>query len=197
MESFATRIEVVDEAGISVLEPMRNLRARPLPTGSTVRAYYDFQRKSYRFASVVIGRSGEYDVLSMPSRIESTERRRNFRLDAALEPTSVYRLVIDPVADEETKRPLEGTLVDLSEGGLCLSSRLPAAPGERLGIEIELPRACVLLARMRVISVDPPRYGYRNHRIHCSFMDLSRQGRDTIAKFLMKRQIELRQRGQL
>jgi hypothetical protein len=35
------------------------------------------------------------------------------------------------------------------------------------------------------------------HRVHCEFTDISRAGRDVIARYMMRRQLEMRRRGQL
>ncbi|MBI2764430.1 MAG: PilZ domain-containing protein [Chloroflexi bacterium] len=196
LDTYSTCIEEITESGIAVLVPIRNLKVTPLPLGGVFRAVYSVDRQGYQFTTRVIGTAKACDVLSLPRRIDSTDRRNAYRLDTALQPSSVYRLVIDG-ENQESMLPLEGTLVDLSEGGLCLSTRQPVNAGERLGIEVALPEVGVLLARMRVISVDYPRYGYRNHQVHCMFLDLPRQGRDLIARYLMKRQLELRRLGQL
>jgi len=149
------------------------------------------------FVTEVEGHSddGLFEYLRLPGAIESTERRRNFRLPAAIRPESLYRLVVDSETDEPDL--LEGTVVDLSEGGCCISTRSFAAPGERLGLQAILPEAGEIQARMRVTFVRDPQPGNRNRRLHCEFTDISRAHRDVIARYMMRRQLEMRRRGQL
>lgn len=195
-ESHVTRVE--DVAGsIAILVPMRGLRPRPFPTGTLIHAKYIHQQKRWMFLTEVEGHSddGMFEYLRLPAAIESTERRRNFRLPSAIRPESVYRLVVD--ADEDEPELLEGTIVDLSEGGCCFSTRSFAMPGERLGLHAALPEAGEIHARMRITFVRDPQPGNRNRRLHCEFTDISRMHRDIIARYMMRRQLEMRRRGQL
>lgn len=196
-ESHVTRVEEIHDGRIEILVPMRGLRPRPFPTGTLVHAHYAHLQKRWRFISEVQGHSpdGLYEYLRLPGAIESTERRRNFRLPAALRPESVYRLVVDTESPDQT--PIEGTIVDLSEGGCCFSTRAFVQPGERLGLLVDLPDAGSVQARMRVGFITEPSSGNRNRRLHCEFTDISRAHRDIIARYMMRRQLEMRRRGQL
>lgn len=196
-ESHVTRVEDVDQSRIAILVPMRGLRPRPFTAGTLVHAHYIHQQKRWMFVTEVEGHSddGLYEYLRLPGAVESTERRRNFRLPAAIRPDSLYRLVVD--AETAGEEPLDGTIVDLSEGGCCVSTRNFAQPGERLGVLAMLPEAGEIRARMRVNFVREPSPGNRNRRLHCEFTDITRNDRDTIARYMMRRQLEMRRRGQL
>lgn len=195
-ETHVTRVEEVD-GRIAILVPMRGLRPRPFATGTLVHAHYIHQQKRWMFITEVEGHSddGMFEFLRLPAAIESTERRRNFRLPSALRPESIYRLVVD--AETEDPELIEGTVVDLSEGGCCISTRSLAIPGERLGLHAILPEAGEIHARLRVNIVRDPQPGNRNRRLHCEFTDISRAHRDVIARYMMRRQLEMRRRGQL
>lgn len=195
-ETHVTRVEEVD-GRIAILVPMRGLRPRPFATGTLVHAHYIHQQKRWMFITEVEGHSddGMFEFLRLPAAIESTERRRNFRLPSAIRPESIYRLVVD--AETEDPELIEGTVVDLSEGGCCISTRSLAIPGERLGLHAILPEAGEIHARLRVNIVRDPQPGNRNRRLHCEFTDISRAHRDVIARYMMRRQLEMRRRGQL
>ena len=195
-ETHVTRVEGVEE-NIAILVPMRGLRPRPFTAGTLVHAHYVHQQKRWMFVTEVEGHSsdGMFEYLRLPAAIESTERRRNFRLPAAIRPESIYRIVVD--AETEEPELLEGTVVDLSEGGCCISTRSFAIPGERLGLNALLPEAGDIQARMRINTVRDPERGNRNRRLHCEFTDISRVHRDVIARYMMRRQLEMRRRGQL
>ena len=196
-ESHVTRVEDVSDTHIAILVPMRGLRPRPFAAGTLVHAHYIHQAKRWMFVTEVEGHSpdGLFEYLRMPGDIESTERRSNFRLPAAIKPDSIYRLVVD--AEDEEPDQIEGTIVDLSEGGLCFSTRGFAMSGERFGMQATLPEAGEIQARMRVTSVDEPAPGNRNRRLHMQFTDISRPHKDVIARYMMRRQLEMRRRGQL
>ena len=195
-ETHVTRVEEVD-GRIAILVPMRGLRPRPFATGTLVHAHYVHQQKRWMFITEVEGHSddGMFEFLRLPAAIESTERRRNFRLPSAIRPESIYRLVVD--AETEDPELIEGTVVDLSEGGCCISTRSLAIPGERLGLHAILPEAGEIHARLRVNFIRDPQPGNRNRRLHCEFTDISRAHRDVIARYMMRRQLEMRRRGQL
>lgn len=195
-ETHVTRVEDVDDR-IAILVPMRGLRPRPFGAGTLVHAHYVHQQKRWMFVTEVEGHSddGMFEYLRLPAAIESTERRRNFRLPAAIRPDAIYRIVVD--AETEGPHVLDGTIVDLSEGGCCISTRDAGSVGERLGFLANLPEAGQIQARMRVNTVRDPERGNRNRRLHCEFTEISRAHRDVIARYMMRRQLEMRRRGQL
>lgn len=197
-ETHVTRVEDVDNERIAILVPMRGLRPRPFPSGTLVHAHYIHQRKRWLFVTEVVGHSpdGLHEYLRLPGAVESMERRRTFRLPVAIKPESLYRLVID-AAEPSSEELLDGIIVDLSEGGCCITSRKLVLAGERLGLHAILPEAGEIHARLRVTGVREPAPGNRMHRVHCEFTDISRAGRDVIARYMMRRQLEMRRRGQL
>ena len=197
-ETLVTTVEAVDTQEISVLVPVAHQRRRHVPYGALVHAEYTRGRQRYRFVAEGLGPAtdGNLDRLSTPARIEVSDRRRSFRLDTIMRPSSIYRVVIDPTG--ETPHELYGcTVVDISEGGVRLSSRTPASAGELLGLDILLPESERLVARMKVISAHEPPGGRLNWRIHCEFAQLGHQDRDAIARVLLQRQRRLLREGRL
>jgi c-di-GMP-binding flagellar brake protein YcgR len=200
VETLSTRIDDVDDEVLSVLVPMLRLRTRPLHTGAFVRATYVASNRRWRFVTEAMGLSPDGNVqhLALPVEIESSDRRTAFRLGTALRPDTVYRVVIESAGDADPNgNRIDATIVDLSEGGVCLSSRQDATVGEWIEMVVSLPSIGEVSTRMKVTGIEPPRSGQRNHRIHCQFAEITRGDRDKIARFLMRRQIEMRQRGQL
>ena len=163
-----------------------------------MRAAYIHKRRRFRFVSEVLGHSadGHQDFLSLPGAIDDSERRSHYRLEAALKPAALYRLVIDATTEPQDA-DVDVTVVDLSEGGCCLASRKRLEAGERYGMQLDLPGAGEITVRFRVTSVDERRPGYLNYRVHCLFTDIQLAHRDRIARYLMRRQLEMRRRGQL
>lgn len=203
VKTFATQVEAVQPEHITVLVPMHRLQKRPLPGGAILRCEYFYRGRRWWFATESLGAAddGATQLLAMPAGIQDADRRDYYRLPTAITPLSVYRLVVTPAGVEpdegQPDHELACTIVDLSEGGLCLSSRTPATVGEWLGLHADLSQAGEVHARMRVVGVDPPRPGNRNSRIHCIFVDIGLSDRDRIARYLLRRQLEMRRRGQL
>ena len=199
-ELMSTTVEHVDAERIEVLVPMLRMRARPHSPGTRVHAAYTFRQKTWQFVTEVAGHSadGRLEFLTAPRNIESIERRLAFRLATSIRPETLYKVVIDEeMLASETDNTLNGTIVDLSQGGLCISSQARLMPGERLGLQAVLGDCGEITARVQVLRVEEPPSGKMNRRIHCQFTDISRGDRDKVAKFLMKRQLEMRRRGQL
>lgn len=203
IEECVTLVEEVTAERIGVAVPIVKLRERPLPRGAALWATFTHRGRQWRFVTRVVGRSedGSLEYLAPPSELESCDRRQFFRLPTALRPRSVYRLVVEGGAgsppSEELSPTVECTVVDLSEGGCCLSTRDPSVEvGERLGIELDLPQVGRVLARLRVVGIEEPTRERRNRRLHCQFVDISLANRDRIARFLVRRQLEMLRRGQ-
>ena len=197
-ETVMTHVESIRENGIEVLVPLANRSARPLEPGTPVEATYEFRRATFRFASVVCAAAGGESLsIALPETIESAERRRSYRLETLLNPACIFRLVVGGEGDEEREVVIKGQVVDLSEGGLCLSTRSRTAVGEWLGLQADLPDEGELVVRMRVVRVVEPASGYRNRHVHCSFAGLSQLDADRIARYLLRRQLRMRRRGQL
>jgi len=200
VESFATRVEEVAADHLAVLVPMMRLEHRPIAPGTPVQVAYVHNRRPWRFSSHSKGTTpgGEFQLLGLPTSVESLDRRRTFRLDTTLRPLSVYRLLVDPARTEEPGGlVLPCSITDLSEGGVSLSSRAPASAGEWLGLHLALPGGREVKSRMRAVLVQPPAPGNRNYRIHCVFADVSRSDADAIGRYLISRQVQMRRGGQL
>lgn len=199
VETVSTLLEEIRPGALAVALPMRGLAVRPLPAGAVVHASYTTTGRRFRFVTEVQGYDPEGDgqLLALPAAIEQSDRRRSFRLATMLHPTSVYRLVLDAKRDEAEGRSLRCTIVDLSEGGVCLSTRTRTEPGEWLGLVTNLAGDSEVRARMRVVEAAPPAPGHRTQRAHCEFVALPRHERDKIARFLMRRQLAMRRDGRL
>lgn len=200
VESLATTVEEVDAEAIGVMVPIVRLKPRPSAAGTVVHAQYFFRNKRWTFDSAVTGhsRDGTLEYLAAPKQIDSHERRSSYRLQTALKPRALYRLVVDAATvPDDDPGEINGTVVDLSEGGVCITTRMNLQPGERLGIQLDLPHTGKIHARMRVQEVDAPRRDLVAHRVHCIFTDISPSDRERVARYVMRRQLEMRRRGQI
>ncbi len=159
-ELYASQVEDIDGERLGVLVPMVRLQRRPLPSGSLVRVSFVHNKRRRRFVTEVVGHSanGMVDYLQLPPRVEDSDRRQSFRLDTNLKPRHLYRLVIEPQPEgdgdnapptaSEDASNLPGVVVDISEGGICLSTRAVVEYGDRLGILVDLPEVGELQAAL-------------------------------------------------
>lgn len=199
---FVTRVEEVGEHGIAVLVPMERLQRRPLPTGAHVVARYGHKGKPCQFVTRVTGHSddGNCDILALPEEIGGGDRRSWFRLPLALKPDNVYRMVVksgEEQTAEGSDRPLRVTILDLSEGGARISCSQPLQVGDWLGIEFTLPGEGTISTRMVVLRVERPDRTRSTHHAGCQFRGITMRDQDRIARYLLRRQLEMRRRGQL
>lgn len=197
VELLATTVEDVNDDALVVAAPMRERVFRLLPTGTSVRASYLHGIRPRGFVTQVAGTvpGGHAQRLALPLSIESLDKRRAYRLPTVLEPVQVYRLKVDPDREEREPITTRCTIVDLSEGGLCLSTRAHLEHGEWLGVVTDLPGYGHFQARMRVVGIDN-RNAVRQ-RVHCQFVGVDQASRDAIARSLLRLQLEMRRRGQL
>lgn len=199
-ELLESHITVLDEVGrdlIAVLRPLVKREPRPLPLGARVFAFWQHEGKPYKFDTDVVqnSKTADIDFLNRPLSIQQGERRSFFRLQTILRPVELYRLVVDGNENEKLARVT--TIVDLSEGGVCMAARVPFAEGERLGLRLDLPGIGQITTRVIVRSVQAPPPGFRNWRTHCQFVGLAATARDSITRYLISRQLELGRKGQL
>ena len=199
-DAVSTHVTLVEEIGqelLAVLRPMTRLKTQALPTGALVHAVYIYEGKSWRFVTDVAASDAhaEIDYLGLPVVIEATERRGAFRLATILEPIELFRLAVDE--EDSVDLTHASTIVDIGEGGICLSSRARLREGERLGIRFVLPGIGEVSTRVLTRSVRDPVAGFRNFHVHCAFISPGVRVRNDIARFVMARQLELSRRGNL
>ena len=195
-----TRIEDVTDEAVAVLVAIEQLRARPLASGVKVVGAYVHREQPWTFTSEVIGHSedGMCDLLALPDDAASGERRRFFRLPMVL-PIQHIRRILPPTEhlDEQMGPEFDATILDLSEGGLQLSTRTPVHTGDSLEMKTALPGSGIISGRLKVVRAQAPTPHRRNYRAACRMIKIGWESRDTIAKYLMSRQLEMRRRGQL
>jgi c-di-GMP-binding flagellar brake protein YcgR len=141
-------------------------------------------RGVYRFVtSVVMYRPGRPSplVLSPPESFEWIDRRAEPRITASLPVTCV------PVVSAQRSRAeaagFAATTVDLSLGGMAVTTDQPVSPGQELRVAFLLPRGDNVTARTTVVSVEPPTDG-RPTIAHLQIDDMDPWHRDRFGAFL-------------
>lgn len=200
LEPVATRLEELTGEGLHILQPMRGRERTRIEPAERLHVMYGHAEKHYHFNSQWLGSetSGELHLIALPAHIEPFERRRWFRLVTFIRPAAVFRA---GVTGQRALQPggllLDADIVDLGEGGMCLSSRHPARAGEVLGVNASLQECGYLRSRVTVVAVERPQPGQRSYRLHCAFTDFDGSERERVARFVLWRQLEMRKRGRL
>lgn len=195
--SLPTRIEQVETDAITILSPMRGRQLRPNGVGTRVRVEFQDGRRLISFVTTVVDSSGDTEILAMPAHLENTEKRESFRLAVSLRPDRMcraYPATHDAEAREET---VSGTVIDMSEGGVCFVSKGRGSWASAVHLVFTLDQGWKVDVMARVVSVEEPATGQLNARVHCQFTNPARRDREEIARFLIRRQIAMRQAGQL
>ena len=186
-----TRVREARTDAIVVEPPLVRFEERMLSSGTPLAASYEMDGKRRSFATRVVGHGADGDhLLALPERIDGGEQRSWFRLPLSLPADRIYRIVTPPPGerDELHDTVIDCTVLDLSEGGVRLSTRSRLRQGEWLGLELTLPRVGRVIARMVAVRVEAPEAPRRNYRAGCEFRDISPGDRARIREYVLARQ---------
>lgn len=200
VETAATRLEELTGDGLHILPLVRGRERTRIEPAARLHVMYEHDDKRYHFHSSWLGTeaSGELHLIALPAHIEPFERRRWFRLITFIRPVAVFRAgVAGPRAMQPGGLLLDADIVDLGEGGMCLSSRHSARAGEVLGVHASLQECGYLKSRVKVVGVERPVGGNRSYRLHCAFTEFDESERERVARFVLWHQLEMRKRGRL
>jgi hypothetical protein len=142
-------------------------------------------RGVYRFVtSVVLYRPGRPSplVLSPPESFEWIDRRAEPRLSVALPVTCV------PVVSAQRSRAeaagFAATTVDVSVGGLAVTTAEPVHPGQELRVAFLLPRGDHVTARTTVVGIDPADAGRPTSIAHLQIDEMDARHRERLGAFV-------------
>lgn len=198
VEKHVSQVEAVDGPRIEVQVPIHHRQLRPLQLGAKVTASYTIHTRTEQFAAEVVGHSGDGALVYLENcgRLGPGERRTAFRLEVAIVPQSVRRLVPGDEGPEWVPDRARYAIADLSEGGARLQTKGDLASGDTVELLLDLADQGQLAAKLNVIASDE-REGYSLRQLHCRFVELSNTDRNRVARFLLRRQIQLRRDGRL
>lgn len=108
-----------------------------LPLGATVRAEYTKKLTCYFFTSTIVGIGDRRLTLSIPNKITIKQRRNNLRV----RPLNQLSISIN-ISD----KCINGTVYDISQGGVCVLTRESFSSGEKVrSIRFALPSGIMTL----------------------------------------------------
>ena len=190
IEVCDTSITTLSGDAVVVELPVLRFEDWSPPEGADAVATYAHEGKTWWFESTVLAprRDGRHR-LARPRRIAGGERRATFRLPYSAKADLVFR-VTPPGVIEPTRSVISCNVLDVSEGGVRLSTPAPVEVGDWLGIELTLGLE-TLGAKLAVQTVSVPHPPMTRYRLGCRFGQISVADRDAIRRFVMLRQARM------
>jgi len=187
---YRTRIEEVGEDSLSIAALFHNGEVVPLHEGTKVKFTFWDEVATYSFEGKIkqrIAGSIAMFVLELPDSVAKVQRRNFVRVPA------LYPLSFQSVTKEGLSDPQEGTMVDLSGGGMCFLTNERVERKSLLYVVLTLPKG----------EVKSPVHVWRAEKIGNSksytvsveFHDISERDRDQIIRCVFDIQRALRKKG--
>jgi c-di-GMP-binding flagellar brake protein YcgR len=192
--AYEATVRTVLPSGLRLGLPRRDDDVLDVEPGTRLTMFTMVRGSVYRFQAHV--RLVEVDqgafVIDHPREAERTERREFYRLVTRIAPRRCA--LLDDNGDETTH--LHGVILDLSGGGILLQASDFVAPGSRLRLVFELDGDPLEMdVAAIVLSGNRPASNARNFRMHCQFLELSKNEMERLVRFIYRQQVALRQKG--
>ncbi len=158
--------------------------------GKQVEVLIDVSGAAYQFVSQVLALDEGDCILAYPNRFRLIEKRQHYRLQSGIVPT--YAALTD--ANGIDDRTVRITVVDISAGGLQVVARTPFAKGLRIHMWLPIDDYRLDCA-VEVMDFRPPGKGRSNYRYNCEFTWIRKDDRERLARFIFRKQLELRRRS--
>ncbi|WDV47714.1 PilZ domain-containing protein [Clostridiaceae bacterium M8S5] len=193
-EYISQIVDIIDEVTYKILIPMRKSKTIPLYEGNliTVR-YYVPEKGRFSFKAVVLKKlENDFEVIIENLGEERRLQERNhYRLQVELEMRKEYRENENEVKIEIVKTK------DISGNGAKILSNYKHILGDEIYCELNI-ESLLIKSKAKVIRVDDLTENNKyQYAIGLEFIDISKNARDQIVKFIFKRQREMRKKGMI
>jgi len=194
------RISNISEQGMHVLRDKRNIRVEFVGMSTHVA-----------FDSMISVREGSSIFLAIPTLILNIERRKNARFITTPENSSFVRLSVWGAQDQDVTAPPQQdpytdqaswlALADLSEGGVCITTRFPSVVNFlRAGIiddgaKLILPMQSPIKVRLEVrwirrikemVNIEGSQRCLRTFRVGVQFVGLSPEQNTLLRQYMQQ-----------
>ncbi len=190
---FASRVEGIKDTSILIAAPIRKGILLMPSNGLEIIIQFRQRDTLWGFKSQVLAkrlRPIPVWLIKKPLSFVKVAQKRNWvRLDISLPLNFEY-------LDRDDDKKYQGFTVDISAGGLLLSSSYQCHAAERLKIELFLKeeKPVSLVARV-VRAFDKDEKALHGYRVALEFEDISEIQRDRIFKFVFNKQRENIRKG--
>lgn len=130
-------------------------------------------------------------IVTTPFEIEKMQQRSFVRFDVALPIVVTYS---DPDKEDEVIS-LQLNTKDLSGGGLQAISEVKIKTGRKVQLTLDIPDHGVFEVEGQVVRVHQPLEDRKLYWISIKFLNIPNNIRDKIIRFIVRRQLEQRQKG--
>ncbi|WP_281241473.1 flagellar brake protein [Sporomusa acidovorans] len=129
-------------------------------------------------------------VIALPYNIKKIQQRAFVRIDAVL-PVQFKEIINDEVLDET----VSAFTKDISGGGVQMVTERRWPIGTRMLVTIDYPDIGPLTIKSEVVRVHQPQSELTVFWIGIRFAEINEKDRNTIIRFIFKKQLEQRRKG--
>ncbi len=192
-EYLPSRIEEIKEKYLYISMPMRKGALLPMRIGQEIQVMMRHRNSTVGFLTKVVGRRGgslPYLIITKPERIVPVNQKREYvRLNISLP-------VRFRVIDEEGSQIQEGVTIDISAGGILLSTQAEVKGGQNIEIEIQLTPKNIFSSHAHIIRVfEKDKKDKNTTRVAIEYDGINEAHRDKIFKFIFEKQREWIKKG--
>jgi len=189
---YFSRVQDITEGYIAIDVPKDPQGHTLEEVGCPLKVRFHGRDLLYEFESELIGNQEERIPLTLikkPGDIHQIERRRDYRVECLI------TVECQPLRPSPSP-PFKATIVNISAGGIRISSRVPLEVGCLLRVVFDLPRVqahCEVQGKIVHVLDHPPSKRF----LLTMFWEPDKRIQTRIYRFTMLQQIELRRKGLL
>lgn len=189
---YRTRIEEVGESILVVGAPFKEREVVPLREGTKVTLTFWDESAAYSFEGKILQRIAvpiPMLVLELPRSVAKVQRRNFVRVPA------LYPLSFRSVTKEGLSDTQQGTLLDLSGGGMRFLTKNHLESNALLFVQLSLPKGDLQtpVRVCRAVKIEDS----NRYTVSVEFHDISERGRDQIISCVFDIQRIMRKKGLL
>ncbi len=196
---LASRVEEIKDDYLFISMPMKKGALVPLWPGQEINLVFRDKHGSVGGVSRVVSRRREplpHLIVTRPQKLVPINQKREFvRLPVSLNVRFKVVKQDSQVKPEEPPEIQEGMTIDLSAGGLLLTTKALLEAGQLLELKVELSENESIYCKASVVRVFPRKHQNEDWKVAIIFEDINERQRDRIFKFIFDKQREWIKKG--
>lgn len=192
---LASRVEEIKDNYLFISMPMRKGALVPLWPGQEIKLVFRDKTSTFGGDSRVVSRRREplpHLIVTCPQKMVPINQKREYvRLPVSLK---VRFKNTEAKTDGEIEIQ-EGMTIDLSAGGLLLSTKVLLEAGQMLELKVDLTEKESIYCKANVVRVFPRKHQNEDWKVAINFADINDRQRDRIFKFIFDKQREWIKKG--
>ncbi len=195
-EYYPVRIENIDEQSLFIGMPMKQGGIIRLQIGQEIRCVFRNGNQYYTFSTIVTGLIKNpipMLITDRPTQLSKINQKRAYvRIEVVL--PIEYRLLGDSDDDLENDREIfyKGQTVNVSAGGVLLSTDVRLEPRQLMEIKLYIPNYDPFCSKARVLRIfDKVDFRRKNIWAAIQYMEISDAKRDKLFNYIFEKEREL------